>query len=646
MKNRLPKALLLAACCLLHVSFSAFSQLPSQQWSNTYGGSAVDVPFTIKPTADGGTIVAGYTTSKDEDVSNVAAREYWDVWIVKLDACGNILWQQTFGGKGYESARDILQTSDGGFLVLAETNSTDGGVISGYGGTKDIWLLRITAQGDLQWQKRIGGNGLDIGNHLYSLEDGNYLIAATTSSNDGDVSANHSGAGYTDGWLVKIDPSGNILWSRCFGGTKNEELLDIEVIDSRIYVAGYANSVDGDIPANQKNYDVWLLITDLAGTKISSNIYGGSQNDVAYSMTRGSDGTLTLAGYTTSSDGDVSVNKGSQDYWVLNLTTTGSLNWQKTFGGTEADYANYVFTDADGGYVVGGVSYSRDGDVVNAAENGDFWMVKLDADGNHLWSDAAGGSGNDFLRAMTYVPARKEYYVAGDSESDDGDFDENEGVTDFALIKFKVLDSITVDTMVCDVAAFSSTQRIVADVCGYDSLLIAYRPVPAADPFGVPVHRDTIFSGGNITLPSVNVGTITWSPHPTLSCSNCSSPVASPQVTTTYPAQLQLNGCTIPGQFTVVVLEDAVVHFPNAFTPNGDGRNDLFGPAGKVPAGYSMQIFNRYGEIVFVSTSITNRWDGRVRGKMMESNTFVYLATYTDMNKQQQVKKGTVTLIR
>ena len=142
--------------------------------------------------------------------------------------------------------------------------------------------------------------------------------------------------------LIKIDAAGNVLWNKCFGGSKNEELLDIEVIDDRIYVAGYANSTDGDIPANQKNYDVWILSVDQSGNKRSSNIYGGSQNDVAYSMTRGAGGTLTLAGYTTSNDGDVSGAKGDQDYWILNVSTTGTVNWQQTLGGTGAEYANYI----------------------------------------------------------------------------------------------------------------------------------------------------------------------------------------------------------------------------------------------------------------------------------------------------------------
>ncbi len=150
-------------CAFFLFSHTAWAQLPKLNWSTHYGGSSTDIPFTIKFTTDGGTIAAGYTSSKDGQVGKYPERDYWDMWIVKLSSCGIIEWQKSMGGTGYESARDIEQTADGGFIVLAETNSTDGGVVAGYGGTKDIWVLKLSANGNVEWQKRYGGNGLDIG---------------------------------------------------------------------------------------------------------------------------------------------------------------------------------------------------------------------------------------------------------------------------------------------------------------------------------------------------------------------------------------------------------------------------------------------------------------------------------------------------
>ncbi|HMU44757.1 MAG TPA: gliding motility-associated C-terminal domain-containing protein [Chitinophagaceae bacterium] len=622
-------------------------QIPPRQWAQHYGGGNVDIPYSIKFTSDGGTIVAGYTDSKNGDVSAQPNREYWDLWVLKLDKCGTIQWEKSFGGTGYESARDIVQTADGGYMVLGETNSTDGGVVSGYGGTKDIWLLKLSAAGGLEWQKRYGGSGLDVGNHIEITSDAGYLIAASSTSNDGDIRGNHSTGTYTDGVLIKIDASGILQWSKCYGGSKNEELFDIKIINGTIYAAGFTNSVDGDIPPNQKNYDVWLLAIDANGNKILSKIYGGSQNDVAYCMTKGNDGTLTLAGYTTSTDGDVTGAKGSQDYWIINVDTRGKLNWQKTLGGTDAEYAKTIFTDKDSTYIVGGVTYSNDGDVTGSLGNGDFWTIKLSRTGQILWKQNWGGSENDHLRCMINNPARNEYYMAGDSESGDGDFNDAMGDADFAVIKLKIPQLLNQDSAVCSVTGFIPAEDTLRDICGYDSAIVKYNPVPLPGPFDNGRKSDTIFIGQSITLHATATGNISWNIHSTLSCTQCTDPVATPLSTTVYTATNSSPlGCQATDQFTVVVLNDALVNIPTAFTPNGDGLNDLFGPLGKVPDQYRLQIYNRNGELVFKSSTINQRWNGRYKGELQPSSVFIYVVEYKDIQSKVHQQKGTFVLIR
>jgi gliding motility-associated-like protein len=634
---------------MLLASFQSIAQIPPQQWIQRYGGSSVDIPLVLKMTSDNGTIAGGYTTSKNGDISSNPQREYWDLWLLKLDGCGNRQWSLTLGGSGYESARDIEQTADGGYIVLGETNSTDGGVVSGFGGTKDIWLLKISSAGTLEWQKRLGGSGLDIGNDLYIDASGNFLILASTTSNDGDIRGNHGTGGYTDAVVMKLSPTGSVIWSKCFGGSKNEELLQLTVTNNRIYLAGYTNSIDGDIPPSQKNYDVWFLALDANGNKIYSKIFGGSQNDVAYSMCGASDGSFTLAGYTTSRDGDVTGAKGSQDYWVLNISEAGILNWQKVLGGSDADYANSIINFTGNGFLVGGISYSTDADITNANGSGDYWLVELDASGNIRSQQSWGGSGNDHLRSMLYNPLQNEYYLAGDSDSDDGDFDFEWGYgdADAGIIKLKDPFRELKDSIVCNSSVFIPFTDTLQDQCGFDSIYLVYQPVEISGPLDQLQKRDTIFRGETFQLPSAGNAAVSWQPHPSLSCSNCPNPVASPTETTVYTASNQSPlGCSVLDRFTLVVLNEAIVVTPSAFTPNNDGLNDFFGPLGKVPDEYSLHIFNRFGELVFQSSTMEKKWNGQLKGKPQPSGQYVYLIRYKDMQQNLHQQKGTCLLIR
>jgi gliding motility-associated-like protein len=448
---------------------------------------------------------------------------------------------------------------------------------------------------------------------------------------------------------VKIDDNGNLQWSKCYGGSKNEELVDFEEINGTLYAAGYANSIDGDIPPSQKNYDIWLLALDEKGDKIFSKVYGGSQNDVAYSMCKGIDGSLTLAGYTTSNDGAVSGAKGDQDYWIINLSTQGKLNWQKVLGGSQADFANIVITDKDGGYITGGISYSKDGDITDNKGKGDYFVIKLSSAGQLLWTKNYGGAATDNMRGLAFNEARNEVYLAGDSESGEVDtVRNNHGGTDYWIIKLKQPRTFVKDTFVCDVATFQQRTDTLKDNCGYDSLFQTYRPQPLKGPFDKLRTIDTIFLGQRITLAANTKGSIRWNPDATLSCTDCRNPVASPLQTTTYTAiqYLDTGACEQTGNFKVVVLNDAVVYIPSAFSPNNDGNNDVFGPMGKVPEGYKMEIYNRFGQLVFKSTSINTRWDGALNGRPQDSGIYIYVVQYKDVKNNQQLRKGSFLLVR
>ena len=113
-----------------------------------------------------------------------------DAWVVKLDATGKIVWQKCYGGSGFDQGVAIVETADGGLVFAATTSSKDGDVVGNHGRT-DVWVVKVDRTGTLLWQKCIGGTGSDSVNSLQKTSDGGFVVAGLTTSNDGDVKGNH-----------------------------------------------------------------------------------------------------------------------------------------------------------------------------------------------------------------------------------------------------------------------------------------------------------------------------------------------------------------------------------------------------------------------------------------------------------------------
>lgn len=128
----------------------------------------------------------------------------WDFWIVKLNNIGDIEWQKSYGGSGWEEAFAVQQTADGGYIVAGESPSNDGDVIGNHG-SWDYWVIKLDGSGNLEWQKSLGGSGYDAAHSIQQTSDGGYIIAGRSSSNDGDVTGNH---GSFDFWIVKLAGDG------------------------------------------------------------------------------------------------------------------------------------------------------------------------------------------------------------------------------------------------------------------------------------------------------------------------------------------------------------------------------------------------------------------------------------------------------
>jgi hypothetical protein len=347
------------------------------EWERCLGGTDLETVNGMGLTVDNGCILAISTFSSDGDVTdNMHADGTAEVWIVKLNATGAIDWQKCYGGLNSDEISSIAQTADGGYIMAGNTSSTDGDVSHYTYGSKDAWIVKLDDTGAMLWQKKIGGSNDDYATSIMQTQDGGYITAGYTYSTNGNMSSSH---GQEDGWAARLDDTGGTVWIKCLGGSGNDALQDvIETAAGNYIFTGAAASADGDVNGNHGDYDYWVLECGAAGAVLWSRCYGGGNADHAYSISRSADGKYIVDGTTASANGDLSENFGQSDCWVIKLNDVGDMLWQKSLGGSGFDEAFCGAACQDGSYIMGGTSYSTDGEVQgNHSTYSDIWLVKL-----------------------------------------------------------------------------------------------------------------------------------------------------------------------------------------------------------------------------------------------------------------------------
>lgn len=227
--------------------------LGSVEWRKYYGGSFTDSPFGVEITADNSYLIITSSDSKDFNITD--NKGDYDFWILKIAANGTLLWQKNFGGSEIDEPRGICKTRDGNFLIVGDTRSADKDV-SFNNGAADLWVIKITSDGNLLWEKTIGGSSFDVGRAIFKSQESGYLIAGGSRSSNNGLKNN----GQSDAWLLKIDESGNVIWQKSFGGSEVDFLYDVvETSDLSIIAVGESGSKNGDILEN-KGFSDGLLI--------------------------------------------------------------------------------------------------------------------------------------------------------------------------------------------------------------------------------------------------------------------------------------------------------------------------------------------------------------------------------------------------
>ncbi len=356
--------------------------LGTLEWQRCLGGSIDEYGYSIEKTFDGGYIIGGTASSDDYDVTGRAYGINEDYWFIKIDSAGSIQWQKCYGGSNEDVLSHIIQTRDSGYIASGYTWSTDGDVTGGHG--MDYWIVKIDSVGSLQWENALGGWQKDQAGEVIENSNGHFIITGAAYSNDIDVSGNH---GFQDVWLVELDQNGILVNQKCFGGSLSDAGSSmISDGNSGYFISGGTLSNDGDITGNLGGGGdvLWMRIDSIRNIVVLKCVGSSSGGENSSSMIRTRDGNIVLSGSgVDANDSIFQCALGFVDGFIVKLDTAGNMIWNICLGGTRDDVLMSVKETRDGGLIACGFTNSNDGDVTGYHPScgglckDDFWVVKL-----------------------------------------------------------------------------------------------------------------------------------------------------------------------------------------------------------------------------------------------------------------------------
>jgi hypothetical protein len=372
----------------------------------------------LRQTSDGGYILGGYSSSTNTGSKTTTNYGFQDIWLIKTDATGNKIWERNYGGTNSDYGYCLRQTSDGGYVVGAISDSgASGNKTSPKWGSLDCWVIKLDTNGNKIWEQSFGGTSIESLADIEEMPGGGYILAAASLSG---VSGNKTSPSYGlgDAWVIMLDQNGNKTFEQTFGGTSSDGIRSVRPTSDGGYLlaGGSASPVSGNKTSpNYGGNDGWLIQLDSGGNKLWEMTFGGSSSDVLVDARPTPDGGYVLVGYSSSpiSGTKTSTNYGGSDYWLIKLDSLRNKIWENTFGGSADDELHRMQLTSDGGYLLGGYSLSGiSGNKTNANYGpGDYWLVKVDSAGNKIWEKSFGGTLDDNL--YDFQPASDGGYVLG-----------------------------------------------------------------------------------------------------------------------------------------------------------------------------------------------------------------------------------------
>lgn len=413
---------------LLFFNFFITSAQQGIVWQKTMGGSLQENFNSCVYDNFNGFLIGGSSSSSISGDKNDVNRGVNDVWIIKFNSNGTIEWQKTIGGNNADGLYKIINDSDGGFILGCSSSSNiSGEKTEDSRGQNDYWLIKIDSQGNIIWQKTIGGEGIDVLRSITNTLDGGLLIGGTSDSIiSGEKTENPRGDFFEfDYWVLKLDSDNTIEWQRTIGGDLSDRLYTVRTTTDGGYILGgesLSNISAEKTEDCRGDFDFWVVKLDIQGDIEWQKTLGGNGLEVYGDLIQTLDGGFLVGGYSYSGiSGDKTEENHSDfaDYWIIKLNNIGEIEWQKVIGGFESDYLETITQKSDGTIVLGGSSQSNiSGDKTeNSRGSSDFWLVLIDENGEILGQKTIGGLAADGVKDVVFTP-NGNYFVGGNSLSD------------------------------------------------------------------------------------------------------------------------------------------------------------------------------------------------------------------------------------
>lgn len=344
--------------------------------SKTFGGKYGGSPGQFIEISNNRYLVCGQIEDANKDVSGPLIGSF-DGWIAILDSNGNVIDDNNYGGTNSDEINDIIEASDGNYYFVGTTKSNDVHLSNNYGGD-DGWIGKVDTALNLIWSRNIGGSDYDLGYTIREYYDGSLLVGGYTMSDDNDlVNVQNTDPDEGNIFLYRVDTSGKLLWVNCYGGTEQDYRCEIIVRgNNEILVAASTFSDDGDVSNNNGDYDVWMINLDSNSNIRWEQNFGGTSTDEPLTLLGNDTGNVYVVAQSRSNDIDVPNNNGPVDIWMFKLCMPADTSITKsnyTYTNTH-NYmgATYQWVDCNNNYSPLSGATNK---IYTATKNGDYALI-------------------------------------------------------------------------------------------------------------------------------------------------------------------------------------------------------------------------------------------------------------------------------